>query len=101
MSTIIELFILGYLAAIVLVLILSTVWLISLLFDFVPATKKLLSERLHRYSNNWAGVLTKPLMWPHLMAHPVALTLIHENQNPTLKWREFNCRRNSTVRNKR
>ena len=101
MSIIIELFIFVYLAVIVLLLILSTIWFIPVLFDFVLAMRKAFSGRLHRHSNNWAGVFAKLLMLPYFVAHPVALTLIYENQKTALKWREFNCRRNSTVRNMR
>ena len=52
MSIIISLFILAYLAAIVLASILSIVWIISLLFEFVPVMRKVFTERLHRHSSH-------------------------------------------------
>ncbi len=48
MSVIINLFILAYLIAIVLVSILSIVWITSLLFEFVLVMRKAFLGRLHR-----------------------------------------------------
>ena len=53
MSIIINLFILAYLAVITLVSIISIIWIISLLFKFASVIRRVLTERLHRHSNNW------------------------------------------------
>lgn len=52
MSIIISLFIFAYLTAIVLASILGAVWIISLLFEFVPVMRKVFAERLQRHSNH-------------------------------------------------
>ena len=52
MSIIISLFIFAYLTAIVLASFLGAVWIILLLFKFVPVMRKVFAERLHRHSNH-------------------------------------------------
>ena len=49
MSIIIELFVVAYLAAVVLVSMLFIVWLMSLLFDFDRSRRKAPQQQAHRH----------------------------------------------------